>query len=232
MRFEWQNTPRGGDDVLVVENLKKIWPTENSEKLVFTNANALVKRLDRIAVVGVNGAGKSTFMKIAVGETQATEGTAKVGPSIEVGYFSQNALDVLDPEATIIEEMQSHLPTANLGYLRNLLGSLLFSGDEVDKKIKVISGGEKSRLVLAKILSRPINFLVLDEPTNHLDIKSREVLMDALKRFDGTVMMVSHDRYFLKALTTRVFALDKNQLVTFDGTYDEYLHKAEQLMAL
>jgi ATP-binding cassette, subfamily F, member 3 len=123
------------------------------------------------------------------------------------------------------------MPVANLGQVRNLLGSLMFSGDEVDKKIKILSGGEKSRVVLATILAKPINFLVLDEPTNHLDIKSREILMDALKRFEGTVMMVSHDRYFLRSLTTRVFSLGKNKLVTFDGTYDEYLERAEALMA-
>lgn len=231
MKFIWPTIPRGGDDVLTVENLTKIWNTDGKEKLVFKDAKALVKRLDRVAVVGVNGAGKSTFMKIVVGHAEPTSGTYKVGPSIEIGYFSQNSLDVLNPNSTILEEVQAHMPVANLGQIRNLLGSLMFSGDEVDKKIKVLSGGEKSRVVLATILSKPINFLVLDEPTNHLDIKSREILMDALQRFDGTVMMVSHDRYFLRALTTRVFALGKNKLVTFDGTYDEYLERAEALMA-
>jgi ATP-binding cassette, subfamily F, member 3 len=230
LRFEWQNTPRGGDEVLVVENLSKVYPQENGEKLVFANASCMVKRGDRVAVVGVNGAGKSTFLKIIVGHTDATEGTTRMGPSIEYGYFSQNSLEVLNPENTILEEVQAHMPTANLGYLRNLLSSLLFSGDEVDKKIKVLSGGEKSRVVLATILSRPINFLILDEPTNHLDIRSREILLEALQRFEGTVMMVSHDRYFLRALTNRVFALDKNRLITFDGFYDEYLERTERLL--
>lgn len=229
IKFIWPEIPRGGDEVLVVQKLSKIWPSEQKEKLVFKEADALVKRLDRVAVVGVNGAGKSTFMKIVVGHTEPTSGTYKIGPSISVGYFSQNSLDILNPENTILEEVQNHMPVANLGQIRNLLGSLLFSGDEVEKKIKVLSGGEKSRVVLATILSKPINFLVLDEPTNHLDIKSREVLMDALKRFDGTVMMVSHDRYFLKALTTRVFALDKSKLITFDGSYEEYLERADRL---
>ena len=229
LRFEWQKVPRGGDEVLVVEGLGKVYPTDEGDKLVFSDANAMVKRQDRVAVVGVNGAGKSTFLKIIVGDVEPTSGVAKVGPSTEVGYFSQNSLDILNPENTVLEEMQSHLPTANLGYIRNLLGSLLFSGDDVEKKIKVLSGGEKSRLVLATILSRSINFLVLDEPTNHLDIKSREILMDALQRFEGTVMMVSHDRFFLKALTTRVFALDKQRLATFDGSYDEYLQWAHRL---
>ncbi|MCC6138699.1 MAG: ABC-F family ATP-binding cassette domain-containing protein [Bdellovibrionaceae bacterium] len=232
IHFEWQNIPRGGDEVLVVDQLSKIWKTDDSkEKLVFRDAKALVKRLDRVAVVGVNGAGKSTFMKIVTGQTEPTSGTYKVGPSIEIGYFSQNSLDILNANSTIFEEVQSYMPTASVGFVRTLLGSLLFSGDDVDKKIKVLSGGEKSRVVLATILAKPVNFLVLDEPTNHLDIKSREMIMDALKRFDGTIMMVSHDRYFLRALTTRVFALAKNKLVTFDGTYDEYLERAEKLMA-
>lgn len=231
LKFKWPTIPRGGDDVVVVEQLSKKWKNDDKDKLVFENANAIVKRLDRIAVVGVNGAGKSTFMKILVGQTEPTSGTYKIGPSIELGYFSQNSLEVLNPENTIIDEVQSHMPTANLGTVRNLLGSLMFSGDEVDKKIKILSGGEKSRVVLATILSKPINFLVLDEPTNHLDIKSREVLMDALASFDGTVMMVSHDRHFLKALTSRVFSLHKNHLITFDGTYQEYLEREEQLIS-
>ncbi|MCB9072237.1 MAG: ABC-F family ATP-binding cassette domain-containing protein [Bdellovibrionaceae bacterium] len=232
IRFEWPQSARGGDEVLVVENLTKTWQTpENKEKLVFRDISALVKRQDRIAVVGVNGAGKSTFMKVVTGQADPTSGTYKIGPSIEVGYFSQNSLDVLNPESTIFEEVHSHMPTASVGFVRTLLGSLLFSGDEVDKKIKILSGGEKSRVVLATILSKPVNFLVLDEPTNHLDIKSREILMEALNRFEGTIMMVSHDRYFLRALTNRVFALSKNKLIIFDGTYDEYLERAEQLHA-
>ncbi len=231
MKFTWPEIPRGGDDVLSVQNLTKIWTTDEKQKLVFQEANALVKRMDRVAVIGVNGAGKSTFMKIVVGHTEPSSGTYKVGPSIEIGYFSQNSLDVLNPDSTVLDEVQAHMPVANLGQIRNLLGSLMFSGDEVDKKIKFLSGGEKSRVVLATILCKPINFLVLDEPTNHLDIKSREILMDALKSFSGTVMMVSHDRHFLRALTTRVFSLGKNKLVTFDGTYDEYLERAEKLMA-
>lgn len=231
IKFIWPTIPRGGDDVLVVEHLTKVWNTDGKEKKVFQDANAIVKRLDRVAVVGVNGAGKSTFMKIIVGHAEPTSGTYRIGPSIEVGYFSQNSLDVLNPESTILEEVQAHMPVANLGQIRNLLGSLMFSGDDVDKKIKVLSGGEKSRVVLATILCKPINFLVLDEPTNHLDIKSRELLMDAIKHFEGTVMMVSHDRHFLRALTSRVFSLGKNKLVTFDGTYDEYLERAEALMA-
>lgn len=224
--FEWPVPPRGGDEVVKFEDLGKTWKnSEGKEKIVFKHANALVKRLDRIAVVGVNGAGKSTLMKIIVGDTPATEGKCTLGASIEVGYFSQNSLDVLDPKLTIIEEVHKRFPTANLGFIRNLLGALKFTGDEAEKKISVLSGGEKSRVVLATILARPVNFLVLDEPTNHLDIASREVLLKAVKNFPGTVMVVSHDRHFLGSITTRVFELDLAHLNIFDGSWDYYMSK-------
>ena len=130
---------------------------------------------------------------------------------------------MLDPKKTIVQEVEGRVPNATLGFIRNLLGSFLFSGDEVEKKISVLSGGEKSRVLLACILSHPVNLLVLDEPTNHLDIKSREVLLNAIKTFPGTVMMVSHDRYFLREITTKVFEIDKNQLSIYDMNYNEYL---------
>jgi len=226
IKFQWPNSPRGGDEVLKIENLSKIWKTpEGKDKLVFKNASGLVKRQDRVAVVGVNGAGKSTLMKIVIGDTQATSGICTVGASIEVGYFSQNSIDVLDPKLTIFEEISNRLPQASVGYIKSLLGALKFSGDDVDKRISVLSGGEKSRVILATILSKPVNFLVLDEPTNHLDIASREVLLEAIKTFEGTVMIVSHDRHFLREITTRVFELDKNELTTTDGSWDYYLEK-------
>lgn len=226
IRFEWPTTPRGGDEVVKFEKLGKVWHTEDGkEKLVFRGANAVVKRLDRVAVVGVNGAGKSTLLKIIAGHAEATEGRAVLGSAIKMGYFSQNSMDVLNPRKTVIEELQDHHPHATLGYLRSLLGAFKFFGDEVEKKISVLSGGEKSRLVLANILVQGVNFLVLDEPTNHLDIQSREVLLNAIKEFDGTVMIVSHDRYFLRAITQRVFELDKNQLLVTDGNWDYYVSK-------
>ncbi len=224
MNFVWPTPPRGGDEVVKFQSLAKVWQMDNGrEKNVFSNANGLVKRMDRVAVVGVNGAGKSTLLKIITGQTEATNGTCQVGPSIEYGYFSQNSLDVLDPKKTILQEVESRVPNSTIGSIRSLLGSFLFSGEEVEKKISVLSGGEKSRVLLACILSHPVNFLVLDEPTNHLDIKSREVLLNAIKTFPGTVMMVSHDRYFLREITTRVFEIDKNQLMPYDMTYNEYL---------
>ncbi|MDZ4084854.1 MAG: ABC-F family ATP-binding cassette domain-containing protein [Bdellovibrionales bacterium] len=226
INFEWPVPPRGGEEVVKFQGLGKTWKTEDGrEKLVFRGASGLVKRQDRIAVVGVNGAGKSTLLKIITGQTEASEGQSTIGASIEVGYFSQNSLDVLDPRSTIVEEVHSRIPNSNLGTVRSLLGAFKFSGDEVDKKISILSGGEKSRVVLATILARPVNFLVLDEPTNHLDIASREALLDAVKNFPGTVMIVSHDRHFLKEITTRVFELDKNELHIVDGDWDYYLEK-------
>lgn len=224
MQFTWPEPPRGGDEVVKFQNLSKIWNLEDGrQKHVFANANGLVKRNDRVAVVGVNGAGKSTLLKIITGDVEATSGTCNMGPSIVYGYFSQNSLDLLDPKKTILQEVENRVPNATLGSIKNLLGSFLFSGEEVEKKISVLSGGEKSRVLLACILSHPVNFLVLDEPTNHLDIKSREVLLNAIKTFPGTVMMVSHDRYFLREITTKVFEIDKNQLMIYDGDYQYYL---------
>ena len=226
IQFVWPVPPRGGDEVVKIQSLKKVWNRDDGkEKLVFENATALVKRLDRVAVVGVNGAGKSTLLKIISGDAELTSGVCTVGSSIKLGYFSQNSLDVLDPKNTILEEVHSRIPNSNIGYVRSLLGAFKFSGDEVDKKISVLSGGEKSRVVLATILAEPVNLLVLDEPTNHLDIASREVLLEAIKEFPGTVMIVSHDRFFLKEIATRVFELDKQELRVYDGKFDEYLER-------
>lgn len=229
--FEWPIPPRGGDEVVRFSGLGKIWQRDDGkEQLVFKGASGLVKRLDRVAVVGVNGAGKSTLLKIVSGQAEASEGQMQIGPSTAMGYFSQNSLDLLDPNNTVIEEVHSRIPTASLGYVRNLLGSLKFSGDSVEKKIKVLSGGEKSRVVLATILAKPTNFLVLDEPTNHLDIATREILLSAIKRYDGTIMIVSHDRHFLREITTKVFELDRHQLIVTDGNLDYYLEKKQQMI--
>jgi ATP-binding cassette subfamily F protein 3 len=228
MAFEFPTPPRGGDEVVKLTNVGKIWPKpEGGEKLVFKGATALVKRLDRIAVVGVNGAGKSTLLKIICGQAEPSEGEVNLGPSIQVGYFSQSALDVLDPESTIHDEVHSRIPNASVGTVRSLLGAFNFSGDDALKKIKILSGGEKSRVVLATILARPINFLILDEPTNHLDIKSREVLLTAIKNFEGTVMIVSHDRHFLRAISNRVFEVDRSQIRTYDGNFEYYTWKKQ-----
>lgn len=230
IQFVWPQPPRGGDEVVKLNGLGKSWALpDGKKKSVFSGASALVKRRDRVAVVGVNGAGKSTLMKVITGQTEPTEGDYVIGPSIEMGYFSQNSLDVLDPESTPLDEVQARFPQANLGYIRNLLGAFKFSGSDAEKKIKILSGGEKSRVVLATLLARPLNFLVLDEPTNHLDIQSREVLLDAIINFEGTVMIVSHDRHFLRRVTTRVFELDQHHLNVIDGPWAYYLEKTGKL---
>ncbi len=226
MDFQFAIPPRSGNEVVKMENLGKVWTTEDGRKKpVFSGINGIIKRLDKIAVVGVNGAGKSTFLKVISRQTEATEGKSTLGAAVKFGYFSQHALDILQPQRTILEEVEARIPNSNLGYIRNLLGAFLFSGDDVYKKVSVLSGGEKSRVVLATLLANPLNFLILDEPTNHLDIKSREVLLKAIQGFDGTVILVSHDRHFLRSIAHRVFEVGHGELRIFEGNYDYYLSK-------
>jgi ATP-binding cassette subfamily F protein 3 len=230
VEFEFPKPPRGGDEVVKFVSMGKTWhANDGHEKSVFQGASGLVKRLDKVAVVGINGAGKSTLLKLIAGQTEPSSGNLVLGAGVQMGYFSQSALDVLDPDKTVYDEVHDRIPDANMGYVRNLLGSFLFSGDDVLKKIAVLSGGEKSRVVLATILARPVNLLILDEPTNHLDIRTREVLLKALQDFAGTVVIVSHDRHFLKAMATRVFEVDQHQMHVFDGNYEYYLWKKSQI---
>ena len=221
--------PRSGNDVVRLTDLSKEWVREDgSKRIVFRGVSGVVERLQKIAVTGVNGAGKSTLLKTIVGETEPTTGSVVIGPSVRVGYFSQHALDLLNPRNTIFEEMSNRLPDATIGFIRNLLGAFLFSGDDVDKKISVLSGGERSRVLLAIILASPLNLLVLDELTNHLDIESREVLLRAVKNFDGTVMVVSHDRHFLREIANRVIEIHDGELRNYLGNYDYYLEKKQE----
>lgn len=224
--FEFSTPPRGGDDVVVLKDLKKTWPKKDGqEQLIFNGLDTTIKRLEKLAVVGVNGAGKSTLLKTICGQTEPSGGEVVIGPSIKLGYFSQYSFDVLDPEKSVLEEVSSVLTTASDGYIRNLLAAFLFRGDDVLKKVKYLSGGEKSRLILATLLSQNNNLLVLDEPTNHLDIASREVLLKALKNYEGTIILVSHDRHFLKELAEKVYEIDKNKVTIYPGNYDYYLSK-------
>jgi len=226
VRFEWAAPPRSGDDVVRIEGLGKVWPlADGAEKAVFSGVSGLIRRGEKIAVVGVNGAGKSTFLKVLAGETKPSAGSAEIGANVNLGYFSQHAMDVLDPKKTVFDTVQDVIPQASIGVVRNLCAAFLFQGDDVDKRIDKLSGGEKSRVVLATLLARPINFLVLDEPTNHLDIQSRETLLEALQSFAGTVVLVSHDRHFLRALVDRVFEIDHGEMRTYEGDYEYYLHK-------
>ena len=224
-KFDFPTPPRSGNDVVKLDRVGKSWPRDGGgERRVFSNASGVVKRLDHIAVLGVNGAGKSTLLKIIAGLTPATEGTAELGANVKLGYFSQHSIEVLNPDKTLMDEIHDRIRDATIGYVRNLLGAFLFSGDDVHKKVSALSGGEKSRLVLATILASPVNFLILDEPTNHLDIATREVLLNAIKNFDGTVMIVSHDRHFLRAVANRVFEVDHGEVRIYEGGYDSYLH--------
>jgi ATP-binding cassette subfamily F protein 3 len=226
VRFEFSEPPRSGDDVVTMEGLAKVWRTpDGAENPVFSGISGIVRRQDKIAVVGVNGAGKSTLLKTIAGQTEPTAGSVTLGANVELGYFSQHAMEVLDPRKTVFETVQDAMPLASIGVIRNLLGAFLFPGDSVDKRIENLSGGEKSRVVLATLLARPVNLLVLDEPTNHLDIRSREILLDALQNFTGTVVLVSHDRHFLRLLVNRVFEIDHGEMRIYEGDYNYYLHK-------
>ncbi len=227
IKFEFAEPPRSGDDVVTFDNLGKCWPVEGGgEKSVFSGVSGLIRRGEKIALVGVNGAGKSTFLKCLAGQTEPTSGRLTIGASVNLGYFSQYSMDLLDPKKTVFETVQEAMPMASIGVIRNLCAAFLFQGDDVDKRIDKLSGGEKSRLVLAMLLARPINVLVLDEPTNHLDIQSREVLLEALQHFTGTVVLVSHDRHFLRSLVSRVFAIDHGEMIPYEGDYDYYLQKS------
>ena len=228
VRFTFNDPPRSGDDVVAMVALGKSWENpDRSIQPVFSGVTGVIKRLSKIAVVGVNGAGKSTFLKVIAGETAPSAGSVVLGANVELGYFSQHAMEILDPKKTIFETIQDVIPLATIGVIRNLLGSFLFQGDDVEKRIENLSGGEKSRVVLATLLARPVNFLVLDEPTNHLDIRSREILLNALANFAGTVILVSHDRHFLRLLVDRVIEVDHGEMRLYDGNYDYYLSKTQ-----
>jgi ATPase subunit of ABC transporter with duplicated ATPase domains len=224
VKFDFPTPPRSGDMVAAVEDLHKSY----GSRVLYDGFSMTIRRGERWCVMGRNGAGKTTLLKMISGASQPDSGNVRLGASLNMGYFSQQSLDVLDPNLTIIEQLQHDFPKDGLGSLRSLAGAFQFSGDDVDKKIRALSGGEKSRLVLARMLFNPPNFLVLDEPTNHLDLATKEMLVDALKNFEGTMIFVSHDRVFLRGLGSRVLELggesgtDKNPNV-YLGSYVEYV---------
>ena len=227
--FEFVETPRSGDNVSRFNGLGKVWYSDDaSEKSVFGGVSGTIQRQDKIAVVGLNGAGKSTFLKVLAGQTEPTTGSFTLGANVVPGYFSQHAMDLLDPDKTVFETVQDAIPMENIGVVRNLCGAFLFQGDAVEKRVRFLSGGEKSRVVLATLLARPINLLILDEPTNHLDFQSRQILLQALTKFTGTVVLVSHDRYFLRSLVGRVFEIDHGEMIIYEGSYEYYLSKSER----
>ena len=229
-KFDFSEPPRSGDNVISMENLSKVWPMDDGqEKSIFNGLSGVIRRQEKIAVVGVNGAGKSTLLKVLAGEVSPSTGSVSLGANVNLGYFSQHAMDVLNPRWTVFETIQAAIPQANIGVVRNLGAAFLFSGDDIDKRIANLSGGEKSRVVLATMLARPINLLILDEPTNHLDIQSRQTLLEALKKFTGTVVLVSHDRHFLRCLVDRVYEVDHGEMRIYEGDYEYYLNKSEKL---
>ncbi len=227
MRFSFAEPPRSGDDVVAMKDVAKSWILDDgTEKKVFSGISGMIRRQEKIAVVGVNGAGKSTFLKVLTGNSEPTSGSVTLGAKVAVGYFSQHSMDVLAGNSTVFETVQEVMPQANVGTIRNLCAAFLFRGDDVDKRIFQLSGGEKSRVVLATLLAQPLNFLVLDEPTNHLDMQSREILLEALKKFTGTVVLVSHDRHFLRSLVDHVMEIDHGRMRLYGGNYDYYLEKS------
>ena len=222
VNFRWQPCDRSGEIVADLAGVCKQYGTRR----VLEGVSFKVERRDRVAVLGINGAGKSTLLKILAGQVQPDGGVCRLGASLRAGYFAQHHAEVLDPDKTVFEVVQEVLPTFNRGVIQNLLGSLRFSGDDVDKKISVLSGGEKTRVVLACIIAKPVNLLILDEPTNHLDMKSRAVLLEALGSFEGTVVFVSHDRHFLRELATKVVLVDQGRTTEFVGGLSYFLEKS------
>jgi ATPase subunit of ABC transporter with duplicated ATPase domains len=222
--FEFPPAPRSGDDVVNLKNIHKKY----GDRVIYRGLDFLIRRKERCCVMGINGAGKSTLLKLVTGFTQPDDGTVTLGGSVKLGYFAQHAMELLDGERTIFETMEDTFPRAGQGSLRALAGCFGFSGDEVEKKCRVLSGGEKARLVMALMLYDPPNFLVLDEPTNHLDMATKEMLISALAAYEGTMLFVSHDRHFLAALSNRVLELTPEGIHDFAGGYTEYVARTGQ----
>jgi len=226
VRFDFRQPPRSGDQVAVLENVSKAY----GDRVVHDGLSMTIRRGERWCVMGRNGAGKTTLLRMVAGVLAPDAGEIGLGASLKMGYFAQQALDLLDPDLTIEEQLQRDFPDESIGVLRNLAGAFQFSGDDIDKKVRSLSGGEKTRLVIARMLLNPPNFLVLDEPTNHLDLFTKEMLIASLSNFDGTMLFVSHDRAFLRALSNRVVELGGESGVEkephlYPGSYVEYVSR-------
>ncbi|MCK1734947.1 ABC-F family ATP-binding cassette domain-containing protein [Bradyrhizobium sp. 138] len=222
--FDFPPAPRSGEDVVALKNVHKGY----GSKRIYDGLDFMIRRRERWCVMGVNGAGKSTLLKLVAGSSEPDQGTVAVGGSVKMGYFAQHAMDLLDGERTVFQSLEDAFPTAGQGSLRALAGCFGFSGDDVEKRCRVLSGGEKARLVMAKMLFDPPNFLVLDEPTNHLDLATKEMLITALSDFEGTMLFVSHDRHFLATLSNRVLELTPEGIHQFGGGYTEYVARTGQ----
>jgi ATPase subunit of ABC transporter with duplicated ATPase domains len=226
VQFEFRQPPRSGDDVVVVDRVSKRYGT----RVVYDDFSLTVLRGERWAVMGRNGAGKTTLLRMIAGALEPDAGRIKLGASLRTGYFAQQALQLLDADLTVWEQIQKDFPHESIGVLRNLLGAFQFSGDEIDKQIRSLSGGERTRLVMARMLLYPPNFMILDEPTNHLDLATKDMLIEALRGFEGTMIFVSHDRSFLRGLGNRVLELGgesgtDGQALVYPGSYIEYVER-------
>jgi ATPase subunit of ABC transporter with duplicated ATPase domains len=226
VKFDFKPPPRSGDQVATLEHVTKSY----GRRVVHADLSLTIRRGERWCVMGKNGAGKSTLLKMVAGTIQPDGGAVKLGASLKMGYFAQQALDLLDPDLTVEEQLRKDFPHESIGALKNLAGAFQFSGDEIDKKIRALSGGEKTRLVMARMLLHPPNFLVLDEPTNHLDLATKEMLLESLSGFDGTMLFVSHDRAFLRGLSNRVLELGgesgtETEPHAYLGSYVEYVER-------
>jgi ATPase subunit of ABC transporter with duplicated ATPase domains len=222
--FDFPPAPRSGDDVVSLKNVHKGY----GNRSIYEGLDFMVSRKERWCVMGINGAGKSTLLKLVAGSTPPDDGTVALGGSVKMGYFAQHAMDLLDGERTVFQSLEDAFPQAGQGSLRALAGCFGFSGDDVEKKCRVLSGGEKARLVMAMMLYDPPNFLVLDEPTNHLDMATKEMLITALSEYEGTMLFVSHDRHFLAALSNRVLELTPEGIHQYGGGYTEYVARTGQ----
>jgi ATPase subunit of ABC transporter with duplicated ATPase domains len=224
IEFEFRQPPRSGDDVVTLANVHKAY----GDQVLYRGFDLIIRRGERWCLMGVNGAGKSTLLKMIGGHAAPDAGEVKIGASVKLGYFAQHAMELLIPSQSVIESLEASFPTASLGSLKTLAGAFGFPGDQADKSCAVLSGGERVRVVLAKMLYDPPNFLVLDEPTNHLDMETKGVLVRALSRFEGTMIFVSHDRRFLSRLSNRVLELDGGATRTYGGGYLEYVEESGQ----
>ncbi|QPB20357.1 ABC-F family ATP-binding cassette domain-containing protein [Rhizobium sp. 007] len=217
--FEFLPAPRSGDDVISLKNVHKKY----GSRTIYEGLDFMVRRRERWCIMGINGAGKSTLLKLVAGSAEPDEGNVALGASVKMGYFAQHAMDLLNGDRTVLQSLEDKFPQAGQGSLRALAGCFGFSGDDVEKKCRVLSGGEKARLVMAMMLFDPPNLLVLDEPTNHLDLDTKEMLIKALSEYEGTMLFVSHDRHFLGALSNRVLELTPDGIHQYSGGYTEYV---------
>jgi ATPase subunit of ABC transporter with duplicated ATPase domains len=224
LAFDFLPAPRSGEDVVSLKRVHKGY----GSKRIYDGLDFMIRRRERWCVMGINGAGKSTLLKLVAGSTEPDDGTVSIGGSVKMGYFAQHAMDLLDGERTVFQSLEDAFPQAGQGSLRALAGCFGFSGDDVEKKCRVLSGGEKARLVMAMMLYDPPNFLVLDEPTNHLDLATKEMLITALSEYEGTMLFVSHDRHFLAALSNRLLELTPEGPHQYGGGYTEYVARTGQ----